>query len=347
MEKYKMEGISETDVKNEREDVLLSIKDLTIHYVTRDLGTCRAVNNISLDLKKGETLGLVGETGAGKTTIALSVLRLIPNPPGRVIGGTVKFEGKDIYKLSEADMRKIRGSKISMIFQDPMSALNPIDTVGDQISEVVLLHQRCSKAEAAARAAEMMELVGIPRERYKEYPHQFSGGMIQRIVIAIALACNPELLLADEPTTALDVTIQAQVLDMMNELKQKLGTSVMMITHDLGIIAEMCDRVAVIYAGEIVELGDLYHIFKKTEHPYTQGLFDSLPNAAVNNKRLKPIAGLMPDPADLPKGCKFSPRCPYAAAECHEREPELLEVEKGHFVRCFHHGCMKREGGKS
>lgn len=330
--------------KNEsgKTDTLLSVKDLSIHYITKDMGVCKAVNNVSFELKKGETLGLVGETGAGKTTIALGILRLIPNPPGKLVGGTIEFKGTDLYKISEKQMRKIRGSEISMIFQDPMTALNPVDTVGDQIAEVVLLHQSCSKAEAAGQAAKMMEMVGIPRERYNEYPHQFSGGMLQRIVIAIALACSPELLLADEPTTALDVTIQAQVLDMMNEIKQKLGTSVLMITHDLGIIAEMCDRVAVVYAGEIVEMGDLVHIFKKTEHPYTQGLFDSLPNAAGDSKRLKPIRGLMPDPANLPEGCKFSPRCPYATEECHKVSPELKEVEAGHFVKCHHHGCMKK-----
>ncbi|HIR27429.1 MAG TPA: ABC transporter ATP-binding protein [Candidatus Choladousia intestinigallinarum] len=322
-------------------DTLLKIKDLSIHYVTKDMGVCKAVNHVSLELKKGETLGLVGETGAGKTTIALGIIRLIPNPPGKIIGGTITFKGTDLYKISEKQMRTVRGSEISMIFQDPMTALNPVDPVGDQIAEVVLLHDHCSKAEAAQKAAEMMELVGIPRERYSEFPHQFSGGMLQRIVIAIALACSPELLLADEPTTALDVTIQAQVLDMMNEIKNKLGTSVLMITHDLGIIAEMCDRVAVVYAGEIVEMGNLVHIFKRTEHPYTQGLFDSLPNAAGDSKRLKPIRGLMPDPANLPEGCNFSPRCPYATEECFREPPKLLEVEEGHFVQCHHHGCMK------
>lgn len=322
-------------------ETLLKIEDLSIHYVTKDMGVCKAVNNVSFELKKGETLGLVGETGAGKTTIALGIIRLIPNPPGKLIGGNVIFKGTDLYKINEKQMRKIRGSEISMIFQDPMTALNPVDPVGDQIAEVVLLHDNCSKAEAAQKAADMMEMVGIPRERYGEFPHQFSGGMLQRIVIAIALACSPELLLADEPTTALDVTIQAQVLDMMNEIKNKLGTSVLMITHDLGIIAEMCDRVAVVYAGEIVEMGNLVHIFKKMEHPYTQGLFDSLPNSAGNSKRLKPIRGLMPDPANLPEGCNFSPRCPYATQECFRESPKLQEVEEGHFVQCYHHGCMK------
>lgn len=321
---------------------LLNIDDLSVHFIGREIGTCKAVNHVSLSLKKGETLGLVGETGAGKTTIALSILRLLESPPGKVVSGTVRYKGQDLYQLRKRDMEQIRGFEISMIFQDPMTALNPVDTVGEQISEVIRLHNDCSAAEAKVRAGDMMEMVGIPRERYEEYPHQFSGGMIQRIVIAIALACSPELLLADEPTTALDVTIQAQVLDMMNELKEKLGTSVLLITHDLGIIAEMCDRVAVIYAGEVVELGNLEDIFHNTAHPYTQGLFDSLPNAAGDSKRLKPIKGLMPDPANLPEGCKFCERCPYATEECSQRGPELTEITHGHLVRCYHQYCFRK-----
>lgn len=323
-------------------ETLLDVRDLSVYYITKDMGTCKAVNHVSFDLKKGETLGLVGETGAGKTTIALSILGMIPNPPGKIMSGNITFKGVDLFSIGKKQMRKVRGAEISMIFQDPMTALNPVDAVGDQISEVVMLHSDCSRAEAAKKAGDMMEMVGIPRERYKEYPHQFSGGMLQRIVIAIALACSPELLLADEPTTALDVTIQSQVLDMMNEIKEKLGTSVLMITHDLGIIAEMCDRVAVIYAGEVVELGNLEHIFEKTEHPYTKGLFDSLPNAAGDSRRLKPIEGLTPDPANLPEGCKFSPRCPYATKECFEKPAPLTEVEPGHLVQCYHHGCMNK-----
>ncbi len=324
-------------------DDLLRINDLSVHYISRDTGVSKAVNHVTLSLKKGETLGLVGETGAGKTTIALSILRLLDSPPGKVVSGTIEYKGKDLYKLRKRDMEQIRGFEISMIFQDPMTALNPVDTVGEQISEVIRLHDDCSKAEAKVKAGDMMEMVGIPRERYDEYPHQFSGGMIQRIVIAIALACSPELLLADEPTTALDVTIQAQVLDMMNELKSKLGTSVLMITHDLGIIAEMCDRVAVIYAGEVVELGNLEDIFHQTAHPYTQGLFDSLPNSAGDSKRLKPIKGLMPDPANLPVGCKFCERCPYATEECSKTSPELTEITPGHWVRCYHQSCFRKE----
>lgn len=324
---------------------LLDIENLSIYYITKDMGTVKAVSNVSLALRKGETLGLVGETGAGKTTIALGIMRLIPNPPGKMISGSIRFKDQDLYQLPESEMRKVRGEEISMIFQDPMTALNPVDTVGDQIAEVIRLHEMCSKAEAARKAAVMMEMVGIPKERYKEYPHQFSGGMMQRIVIAIALANSPELLIADEPTTALDVTIQAQVLDMMNDLKSRLGTSVLMITHDLGIIAEMCDRVAVVYAGELVEMGTLVHIYKETRHPYTRGLFDSLPNAAEGNARLKPINGLMPDPSNLPAGCNFSPRCPYATELCRQKEPDLEEITDGHWLRCHYHDVLGGTNG--
>lgn len=328
-------------------EYLLSIQDLSIHYVT-DEGTVYAANNVSLNVRLGTTLGLVGETGAGKTTIALGIMGLIPDPPGRIVGGSIKLEGEDLLTKSKNAMRKIRGKKISMIFQDPMTALNPIDTVGDQIAEVIRLHEHVSHADAVKKASETLELVGIPAERYKEYPHQFSGGMKQRIVIAIALACMPELLIADEPTTALDVTIQAQVLDMMENLKRTLGTSMIMITHDLGIIAQMCDEVAVIYAGEIVEQGQLAHVFDETAHPYTIGLFNSLPGAVAaeenGRKRLSPIPGLMPNPMDLPKGCKFSPRCPYAEERCKKEQPELTEVTPGHFTRCWRHGCWKGGG---
>ena len=316
---------------------LLSIKDLTIHYVT-DEGAVYAVNKVSLEVEKGKTLGLVGETGAGKTTIALGIMGLIPNPPGKIISGSIEMEGENLIGKSNAFMRHIRGKRISMIFQDPMTALNPIDTVGEQIAEVIILHEKVSKAEAHIKAIECLERVGIPGERFSEYPHQFSGGMKQRVVIAIALACNPELLIADEPTTALDVTIQAQVLDMMNNLKKELNTSMIMITHDLGIISEMCDQVAVIYAGEVVECGNLVHIFDETGHPYTKGLFNSLPGVATsgNSNRLSPIPGLMPDPTDLPKGCKFSPRClEKKGVICDLESPDLIEVSEGHMVRCF------------
>ncbi len=325
-------------------NTILSIKNLSIQYSSREIGTCHAVNNVFLEIQKGETLGLVGETGAGKTTIALGILRLTPKPQGKVVNGNVEFWGEDLYKKSDAEMRKIRGEKISMIFQDPMTALNPIDPVGDQIAEMIRLHEKISKKVAAAKAAEMLEMVGIPAARYKEYPHQFSGGMKQRVVIAMALACSPELLIADEPTTALDVTIQAQVLDMMNQLKKELGTSMLLITHDLGVVAEMCDKVAIIYAGEIVEEGTARHIFKDARHPYTKGLFGSLPDMNSHSKRLKPIHGLMPDPSNLPKGCKFAPRCEFCAERCRQQEQELTVVSPdGHKVRCWR--AVEEKGG--
>ncbi len=314
---------------------LLEIKDLHIHYVTDD-GTVRAVNGVTMSIEKGETLGLVGETGAGKTTTALGIMRLVPDPPGKIIKGSILFEGEDLFAKSEAEMRKIRGNHITMIFQDPMTALNPIMTVGDQIAEVVKFHNKgFSKADAHCRAAEMLEIVGIPQERMNEYPHQFSGGMKQRVVIAIALACNPTLLVADEPTTALDVTIQAQVLTMMNNLKINFNTSMILITHDLGVVAEICDKVAIMYAGEIVEFGTLEAIYNETKHPYTKGLFGSIPSLDKKVDRLSPIFGLMPDPTNLPSGCPFHPRCPYAMKECDSKDPDTFEVTPGHYVKCL------------
>ena len=319
----------------------LEIKDLTIHYITSD-GVVKAVNGVSLDVEKGETLGLVGETGAGKTTIALGILRLVSDPPGKILGGEILYEGEDILKMGDEQLRELRGGKVSMIFQDPMTALNPVLTVGDQIAEMIHLHNNCTHQESLVRAGEMLETVGIPAERADEYPHQFSGGMKQRVVIAIALACNPQLLIADEPTTALDVTIQAQVLSMIKTLKEERGTSMILITHDLGVVAETCDKVAIMYAGEIVESGTLQHIFNETAHPYTEGLFGSLPSLDKDVDRLTPIEGLMPDPTDLPEGCKFNPRCPIATDECRVTEPELRELTPGHFVRCHH--CTQKEG---
>ncbi len=313
----------------------LSIQNLVVHYFPPDYAASKAVNDVSFDIYKGETVGLVGETGAGKTTIALNILRLMQSPPGKVLQGSIIFKGVDLMKISETQMRTIRGSEISMIFQDPMTALNPVDTVGDQIAEVIKLHNRCSKKEAARLACEMLEVVGIDAIRYKDYPHQLSGGMKQRIVIAMALACSPELLIADEPTTALDVTIQAQVLEMMNELKKKYGTSVLLITHDFGVVAEMCDRVVVMYSGEVIEMGDKRAVFKETEHPYTIGLFGSLPNPDSANKRLVPIKGLMPDSAALPDGCKFAERCDKKMARCGSGQIPLIEVTEGHWVRCL------------
>ena len=322
---------------------LLEIKNLHIHYNTMD-GNVRAVNGVNISLDAGDTLGLVGETGAGKTTTALGILRLIPNPPGKIVEGEILFEGENLLEKSEREMREIRGNDISMIFQDPMTALNPVLTVGDQIAEVIKLHNDCSKEEAMKRAEDMLEFVGIPAFRSSEYPHQFSGGMKQRVVIAIALACTPKLLLADEPTSALDVTIQAQVLEMMNELKEKFNTSMILITHDLGVVAESCDKVAIMYAGEIVEYGNLEQIFDEVCHPYTIGLFGSLPSLDKDVDRLTPINGLMPDPANLPKGCKFAPRCPNATDLCRSEEPPVVEVAPGHQVRC--HYAEKTEVAK-
>ena len=314
---------------------LIEIKNLTIHYVTSE-ETCKAVNDVSLTISKGETLGLVGETGAGKTTTALSLLNLIPNPPGKVISGEILYDGKDILTMSDKELHELRGNVISMIFQDPMTALNPILRVVDQIAEVIQLHQKCSGAEAVRKANDMLEMVGIPASRGSEYPFQFSGGMKQRVVIAIALACNPQLLVADEPTTALDVTIQAQVLEMMNDLKKQLGSSMLLITHDLGVVAETCDNVAIMYAGEIVEYGNLEQIFNNTAHPYTHGLFGSLPSLDKDVHRLSPIMGLMPDPANLPEGCKFHPRCERCTEECSKTHPELVDLGGGHLCRCIH-----------
>ena len=322
---------------------VVEVNDLVVHYETYD-GVVEAVNGVSFKIEKKDVLGLVGETGAGKTTIALSLMQLLPNPPARIVRGSIKLDGEEIIlpeNASRADkkhlekrMQEYRGKKISMIFQDPMTALNPVQPIGDQICEVIALHENCSKAEAEKKAVEMLEMVGIRPERYKDYPHQMSGGMKQRVVIAIALACNPELLIADEPTTALDVTIQAQVLDMMKDLRNRLGTAMMLITHDFGIVADVCNKCAVVYAGEIVEYGSLEDIFEHTAHPYTEGLFSSLPSLENDVHRLKPIQGLMPDPANLPDGCKFHPRCPYAVDQCRSGAPALREISPGHLCQC-------------
>lgn len=315
-------------------DNILEVRNLTIHYFV-DRTVIKAVNGISFELASEESLGLVGETGAGKTTTALGIMRLIPNPPGRIIGGSIMYRGENICEKTEEEMRRIRGHEISMIFQDPMTALNPVLTVGDQIAEVISLHQKVSKKEALRRAMEMMETVGIEGERCVEYPHQFSGGMQQRIVIAIALACNPSLLLADEPTTALDVTIQEQVLNLIERLKKRYGTSLLLITHNLGVVAEVCDRVGIVYAGKIVEYGTLEHIYNHTSHPYTLGLFGSIPNFDKKVHRLKPIKGLMPNPANLPDGCVFADRCPESRETCRHGTIPNVEIAPGHFVRCI------------
>lgn len=312
---------------------LLEIKDLSVEYTTDD-AVVKAVNHVSLSLDKGETIGLVGETGAGKTTLALSLLQLLPKVSGRIPNGEILFEGKDLIKTPEEEMRKVRGEKISMIFQDPMTSLNPVLTVGDQIGEALELHKTMTAEEREKRIDEMLRLVGIVESRKKDYPHQFSGGMKQRVVIAIALACEPALLLADEPTTALDVTIQAQILDMMQDLKNKINASIILITHDLGIVAEICDKVAIMYAGEIIEYGTAKDIYESSErHPYTEGLFGSIPDLEVESRRLHPIDGLMPDPTDLPQGCKFHPRCPKCMDICKSQEPPE-HCDGTHMIRC-------------
>ena len=316
---------------------LLEVKGLSVEYHTDEM-TVKAVNDVSLSVERGQTLGLVGETGAGKTTLALSLLRLLPKGIGKVTAGEIDFDGKDLLSLREADMRAYRGQLLSMIFQDPMTSLNPVIPVGKQVAEVLQLHndKKLTKEQVEARVDEMFRLVGIPPERKHEYPHQFSGGMKQRVVIAISLACEPELLIADEPTTALDVTIQAQVLAMMTGLKEKLGTSMIMITHDLGIVAEMCDTVAVMYAGEIVERGTVEDLFEAghAHHPYTEGLFGSIPRLDVETERLHPIDGMIADPSDLPSGCSFHPRCPYCTQRCKEERPQPHADAQGHVIRC-------------
>ena len=323
---------------SENKEYILSLKDVVSEY-TQGGEVIHAVNGVSLDLRKGSALGLVGETGAGKTTIAKTILRILPDPGGRMVSGSIKMDGVELTELSDDDMRHYRGDRIAMIFQDPMTALNPLMTVGDQIMEIIQIHDREIKHdEAEKRAAEMLELVGIPAERSVEYPHQFSGGMKQRVVIAMALACNPEIILADKPTTALDVTIQAQVLDLIKELREKYQTSMILITHDLGVVAETCEDVAVIYAGEIIEYGTKRDIFKNPSHPYTLGLFGSLPNMQERTARLKPIQGMPPDPANLPTGCKFHERCERATEACKTAAVGLTELTPGHFCRCLKPG---------
>lgn len=313
---------------------ILNVKNLVIHYET-DEEVVEAVNNISFKLKKGEVLGLVGETGAGKTTTALGIMGLLPDKVGHVVQGEIELNGENLFDKSARDMRKIRGKKISMIFQDPMTALNPVKTIGDQISEVVLLHNRCSRAEALKRAQEMLAMVGIIPERYKDYPHQFSGGMKQRIVIAIALACEPDLLIADEPTTALDVTIQAQILDMMRSLQSKHGTSMILITHDLGVVAEMCDNCAVMYAGELVEYGTVEEIFDNPKHPYTKALYKSVPSLDKDVERLHVVPGMVTDPSDLPACCSFAKRCEEKNKNCEMKDPKMIELSDEHCVKCL------------
>lgn len=315
----------------------ITVENLVVEYTSAG-HVVHAVNGVSFSLERGKTLALVGETGAGKTTIAKAILRILPEPQGKIKEGFVFFDDKDLLTLSDNEMRKVRGKRISMVFQDPMTALNPVKTVGDQIAEVIFKHDLVSRKMAAEQAENVLESVGIPGSRGKEYPHQFSGGMKQRVVIAMALANKPDLLLADEPTSALDVTIQAQVLEMMETLKKTLGTSIILITHDLAIVVRECDKVAVIYAGEIVEYGEKTAVFRNPSHPYTLGLLGAIPDIYSDAKRLANIEGLPPDPSDLPSGCYFHPRCPRATAECREHKPPIREIENEHSCRCFHCG---------
>ena len=331
--------------ENVEKDLTAEIKDLVVEFRT-DYGTVQALNGMEIEIERGQTLGLVGETGAGKTTTGLSLLRLIPDPPGVIVSGSIKLDGKDILQMDEKEMQKLRGKAVAMIFQDPMTSLDPVMTVEDQIAEVIRLHEEGSKQDHLKRAREMLELVGIPGTRGSEYPHQFSGGMKQRVVIAMALACNPELLIADEPTTALDVTIQAQVLEMMKGLRDKYNTSMLMITHDLGIVAEICDKVSVVYAGRVIEHGTLEDIFENTRHPYTEGLFNSLPNLEDRQAQLKPIKGLMPDPSNLPKGCAFCPRCDYAMEICKTEKPKRVYRNETHYVECHLYNKDNIQEGK-
>lgn len=310
---------------------LLEIKNLHVHYVT-DNEIVRAVNGIDLCLKKGESLGLVGETGAGKTTTALSIMQLIPDPPGLIVDGEILFKGQNIIYNTDKENQEMRGNGISMIFQDPMTALNPIMTIGSQLAEAVIKHKKAKKKEAKKMVIELLETVGVKGDRYDDYPHQFSGGMKQRVVIAMALLCNPEILIADEPTTALDVTIQAQVLEIISNLIKKFDMSMILITHDLGIVAETCDRVAIMYAGEIVESGTIREVYKNGKHPYTKGLFGSIPNMKKAEEKLIPIEGQIPNSASLPTGCYFHPRCKYKQEICQKVSPEMKG--EGHVYKC-------------
>ena len=322
-------------------DRLVQIRDLRTHFYTQD-GLVKAVDGVDLDINRGETLGVVGESGCGKSVTALSLLRLVPDPPGKIVGGEISFADADLLRLSEAEMRGIRGNDIAMIFQEPMTSLNPVYTSGFQIAEAVELHQSKKHSEAIERAIEMLRLVGVasPERRVHEHPHQLSGGMRQRVMIAMALSCNPQLLIADEPTTALDVTIQAQILDLMKGLKEKLGMAIMLITHDLGVVAEMAERVVVMYSGRVVEEAPVGAIFAAPQHPYTQGLLGSIPRLDLDRDRLNVIGGAVPDPLCRPLGCSFAPRCPRADRQCEEADPELRPMAAG-MVACHHPGAVE------
>ena len=317
---------------------LLELQDLKTYFFTED-GTVPAVDGVTFGVDRGGSLGVVGESGCGKSVTALSIMRLIPQPPGKIVGGKILFNGEDLVQKKESEMRRIRGNEISMIFQEPMTSLNPVFTVGDQIMEAIILHQKLSKKEARERAIEMLRLVGIPdpHRRVDEYPHQMSGGMRQRVMIAMALSCNPKLLIADEPTTALDVTIQAQILDLMRRLREEVGAAIILITHDLGVVAELVEDVVVMYAGKVVEKTDVRRIFANPSHPYTEGLLASIPKLNEERDRLPAIEGVVPSPYNMPSGCRFHPRCPLAREICKVQQPPLMEVEPGHWAACWKH----------
>lgn len=325
---------------------MLDIKDLSVEFQTVE-GTVHAINNLSYSLDEGETLGIVGESGSGKSVSSLGIMKLIPNPPGKIVNGEILYNGKDLAKISEKDMEKIRGNEISMIFQEPMTSLNPIITCGKQIAESLILHRGMKKKEAMQTAVEMMKEVGIanPEKRVHEYPHQMSGGMRQRVMIAMALACNPKILICDEPTTALDVTIQAQILDLIRKLNKEMGTAIIMITHDLGVVSELCKKVIVMYTGRIVEEAPSEDIFKKPLHPYTIGLISAIPKITKERDPLTTIEGVVPNPTEIIEGCSFWPRCNYATEQCKKEEPPMVQVEEKRKVRCwkFADGYQKKE----
>ncbi|MEA1963804.1 MAG: ABC transporter ATP-binding protein [Candidatus Aerophobetes bacterium] len=329
-------------------DTLLKVKNLKTYFYTEE-GVVQAVDGVDFVIKKGETLGIIGESGCGKSVTALSIIQLVPSPPGEIIEGEVWFEGEDLLKKSLSEIRKIRGNDISMIFQEPMTSLNPVYTIGNQIIETIILHQKLNKEKARKKAIEMLKLVGMPspERRIDEYPHQLSGGMRQRAMIAMALSCRPKLLIADEPTTALDVTIEAQILELIKELREEIGMAVMMITHDLGVIAEVADEVVVVYAGKAVEYADVKTIFKDPKHPYTQALYNSIPRLTDSQKRrLEVISGIVPDPLKLPSGCRFHPRCKFAKDLCKREEPKLEKISDNHKACCFIYNKEKSKNFK-
>lgn len=324
---------------------VLEIQQLKLHFFT-DQGVVKAVDGVDLAINEGEIVGLVGESGCGKSVTSLSIMGLVPGPPGRIVNGSILFEGNDLVRIPPRKMRQLRGKEIAMIFQEPMTSLNPLFTVGNQLAEAIRTHETCSRREAEKRALEMLKKVGITRQGIlKEYPHQLSGGMRQRVMIAMAMILKPRLLIADEPTTALDVTIQAQILDLMRSLNKEFGTSILMITHDLGVVAELCDRIFVMYAGQVVEETDRYSLYKSPGHPYTQGLLRSIPKLKEQRKRLYAIPGQVVSPHDMPGGCRFAPRCEFAMERCKKEAPPLSTVAKGHLSRCFLHQEEEQDHG--